>query len=183
MVFLKCTLEKGLGCFQQLWGVYIDFQSIHSKWTIDAILQHMGFYATTENPNMMMRENHTTQSSEYIIIYEDELYIVALHLKKFFADVIKDKYKINIYLQDKYPHDPGGRYIYQCHIKQDLEKLYVNDNVLLNNKLLTDLYISFQIIKLLIKRGNLNFIHNQNTYEHFHDLSRNRKLDKLYNEV
>ena len=28
---------------QEVWGVYIDFQSIHSKWTIDAILQHMGF--------------------------------------------------------------------------------------------------------------------------------------------
>ena len=23
----------------QVWGVYIDFQSIYSKWTIDAILQ------------------------------------------------------------------------------------------------------------------------------------------------
>ena len=30
---------------QEVWGVYIDFQSIHSKWMIDAILQHtpMGF--------------------------------------------------------------------------------------------------------------------------------------------
>ena len=58
-------------------GVYIDFQSIHSKWTIDAILQHMGFYVTTENPNLMMRENHNTQSSEYIIICQDGLYIVS----------------------------------------------------------------------------------------------------------
>ena len=49
------------GSDQEVWGVYIDFQSIHSKWTIDAILQHMGFYATTENPNVMMRENHNTQ--------------------------------------------------------------------------------------------------------------------------
>ena len=31
------------GTDQEVWGVYIDFQSIHSKWTIDAILQHMGF--------------------------------------------------------------------------------------------------------------------------------------------
>ena len=46
------------GTDQEVWGVYIDFQSIHSKWTIDAILQHMGFYVTTENPNVMMRENH-----------------------------------------------------------------------------------------------------------------------------
>ena len=42
---------------------------------IDAILQHMGFYVTTENPNVMMRENHNTQSSEYIIICQDRLHI------------------------------------------------------------------------------------------------------------
>ena len=46
------------GTYQEISGVYIDFQSLHSKWTIDAILQHMGFYVTTENPNVMMRENH-----------------------------------------------------------------------------------------------------------------------------
>ena len=37
----------------------------------------MVFYATTENPNVMMRENHKTQSCEYIIICQDGLYIVA----------------------------------------------------------------------------------------------------------
>ena len=62
---------------QKVWGVYIDFQSLHGNWTIDAILQHMGFYVTTENPNVMMRENHNTQSSEYIIICQDGLYIVS----------------------------------------------------------------------------------------------------------
>ena len=36
---LKITSETD----QEVWGVYVDFQSIHSKWTIDAILQHMGF--------------------------------------------------------------------------------------------------------------------------------------------
>ena len=36
--------------------------------------------------------------------------------------MLKDKYKINIYLQGKYPHDPGGRDI--CQIKEYLEKLY-----------------------------------------------------------
>ena len=56
------------GTDQEVWGVYIDFLSIHSKWTFDAILQHMGFYVTTENPNVMMKENHNTQSCEYIII-------------------------------------------------------------------------------------------------------------------
>ena len=51
-------LKVNSGTDQEVWGVYIDFQSIHSKWTTDAILQHMGFYVTTENPNVMMRENH-----------------------------------------------------------------------------------------------------------------------------
>ena len=37
------------GTNQGVWGIYIDFKSIHSKSTIHAILQHMGFYATTEN--------------------------------------------------------------------------------------------------------------------------------------
>ena len=111
------------GTDQEVWGVYIDFQSIHSKWTIDAILQHMGFNATTENPNVMMRENHNTQSSEYIVIYQDGLFIISTTLDEI-LHMLKDKYKINIYLQDKYPHDPGGRDIYHYQIKEYLEHLY-----------------------------------------------------------
>ena len=88
----------------ELWGGYIDFQSIHSKWTSDALLQHMGFYATTENPNVMMRENQNTQSSEYIIIYEDKLYIVPTTPEEI-LHMLQDKYTIIIYLQDKYPHE------------------------------------------------------------------------------
>ena len=42
----------------------------------------MGFYVTTENPNVMMRENHDTQSSEYIIICQSGLYIQ--HQKKIY---------------------------------------------------------------------------------------------------
>ena len=38
-----------------------------------AILQHRGFYETMENPNLMMMENHNTQSCEYIIICQDGL--------------------------------------------------------------------------------------------------------------
>ena len=68
-------IKVNSGTNQELWGVYIDFKSYHSKWTIDAILQHMGFYSPTENPNVIKRENHNTQSCEYIIIYHDELYI------------------------------------------------------------------------------------------------------------
>ena len=106
------------GTDQEILGVYIDFQSIHSKWTIDAILQHMGFYVTTENPNIMMRENHHTQSSEYIIICQDGLYIVSTTPEEILY-MLKDKYKINIYLQDTYPHDPAGKDNYQ--IKEYLE--------------------------------------------------------------
>ena len=50
--------------------------------------------------------------------------------------------------QDKYLHDPGGRDICQCQIKQYLKKLYQNLIILFNDNLPTDLYISFQIIKL-----------------------------------
>ena len=55
------------------WGVNIEFTLYELKWTIDAILQHMGFYHTTENPCIKMRVNHKTKSCECIIIYQDEL--------------------------------------------------------------------------------------------------------------
>ena len=89
---------------------------------------------------------------------------------------LQDKYKINIYLQDKYPHDPGGRKIYQ--LKEYLEKFYENVTILFKDKLPTYLPIAFEIIKLLIKKRNLNLIHNKNAYVHFNDLSRKRKLDR-----
>ena len=38
----------------------------------------MGFYVTTENPNVMMRENHTAQSCEYRIICQNGLYIASI---------------------------------------------------------------------------------------------------------
>ena len=97
----------------------------------------MGFYVTTENRNVMMRENHNTQSSEYIIICHDGLYIVSATPEEI-LHMCKDKYKINIYLQDKYPHDPGGRDIYHYQIKEYLEDLYENMNILFNNKFPTD---------------------------------------------
>ena len=62
----------------------------------------MGFYATTENPSVMMRENHNAQSFEYIIICQDGLYIVSITPEEILY-MLKDKYKINIYLQNKYP--------------------------------------------------------------------------------
>ena len=93
---------------QEVWRVYIDFQSNQNKWTIHGILLHMGFYVTTEIPNVMMRENHKKKSSEYIFIYQDELYIASTTTQEI-LNMLKGKYKINIYLQGKYPHDPGGR--------------------------------------------------------------------------
>ena len=54
-----------------------------------------------------MRENHNSQSSEYIIICQDGLYILSTTPEEI-LHMLKDNYKINIYLQDKYPHDPGG---------------------------------------------------------------------------
>ena len=66
----------------------------------------MGFYVTTENPNVMMKENHNTQSCEYIILCQDGLYIASTTPEEI-LHMLEDKYKIRIYLQDKYPHDPG----------------------------------------------------------------------------
>ena len=109
------------GTDQEVRGVYIDSQSNQNKWTIHGILLHMGFYVTTENPNVMMRENHKTKSSEYIFICQDDLYIASTTPEEI-LNMLKDKYKINIYLQGKYPHDPGGRDI--CQIKEYLEKSY-----------------------------------------------------------
>ena len=84
------------------------------KWTIDAISQQMGFYPTTENPCVMMRENHKTKSCEYIIIYQDELYIASTTLEALLL-ILHDKYKIRInpdvYLGSNFPHDLGGRLI------------------------------------------------------------------------
>ena len=70
----------------------------------------------------------------------------------------------------KYPHNPGGTNI--CQLKKYLEKLYVNVNILFKHKVSRDLHISFKIIKLVIKQGNLSLIHNKNKYQHFNYLSR-----------
>ena len=140
----------------------------------------MGFYIATENPNVMMRENQNTQSSEYIILCQEGLFIVSTTPAEI-LHMLKDKYKININLQDKYQHDPGGRDIYHYQIKVYLEHLYENRNILFNNKFPMDLHTEFHIIKLLIEKGNLNLTHNQNSYQHYNSMSRKRKLDKLYN--
>ena len=50
------------------WGVNIEFTLYKLKRRIHAILQHMGFYHTTENPCVTMRAKHNTKSCECIII-------------------------------------------------------------------------------------------------------------------
>ena len=42
----------------------------------------MGFYHTTENPCVMMRAKHKTNSCECIIIHQDELYIASSMLQE-----------------------------------------------------------------------------------------------------
>ena len=94
-----------------MWGVNIEFTLYELKCTIDAILQHMGFYHTTENPCVMMRVNLKTTSCECRIIHQDELYIASNTLQ----EILKDKYKIKIYPNDSqgsnFPYDPGGTLI------------------------------------------------------------------------
>ena len=50
----------------------------------------MGFYPPTENPNVMMRENIKTKSCEYIIIYQDDLYIESSTPQEIFQ-MLQDK--------------------------------------------------------------------------------------------
>ena len=96
------------------WGVNIEFTLYELKCIIHAILQHMGFYHTTENPCVMMRVNHKTKSCECIIIHQDELYIASSTLQEI-LHIVKDKYKFKItphvYLESDFPYDPGGTMI------------------------------------------------------------------------
>ena len=113
------------GSSQELWGVSTDFASYEQKWTIDAILQHMGFYHTTENPCVMMRVNHKTKSCECIIIHQDELYIASSTLQEI-LHIVKEKYKIKIipndYQGSNFPHDPGGSII--CQLIKYLKRFF-----------------------------------------------------------
>ena len=67
--------------------------------------------------------------------------------------MLQDRYKINIYLESNFPHDPGGTNI--CQLKEYLEKLYANVNMLFKDKLPRDLHIAFEIIKLFIRKGKV----------------------------
>ena len=96
------------------WGVNIEFTLYELKCTIDAILQHMGFYHTTQNPCVKMSVNHKTTSCECIIIHQDELYIASSTLQEI-VHIVKEKYKIkinpNVYQGSDFPFDPRGTMI------------------------------------------------------------------------
>ena len=96
------------------WGVNIEFTLYELKWTIHAILQHMGFYHTTENPCVIMRANHQTKSCECIILPQDELYIASSTIQEI-LHIMKEEYKIKIisndYQESDFPYDPGGTII------------------------------------------------------------------------
>ena len=72
------------------WGVNTKFTLYELKWTIHAILQHMSFYHTIENPCVKMRVNHKTKSCECIIIHQDELYIASNTLQEI-LHIVKEK--------------------------------------------------------------------------------------------
>ena len=96
------------------WGVNIEFTLYELKYAIHAILQHMGFYHTTENPCVIMRANNKTKSCECIIIHQDELYITSSTLQEI-LHIVKEKYNIKInstvYQESDFPYDPGGTMI------------------------------------------------------------------------
>ena len=120
---------------QELWGVNIEFTLYELKCTIDAILQHMGFYHTTENSCVIMRVNHKTKSCECIMIHQDELYIVSNTLQEI-LHIVKDKYKINInpndYQGSNFPYDLGEtmicyRQYMEIHKKYTYQHPYIQE--------------------------------------------------------
>ena len=56
---------------------------------------YMGFCPTTEDPSVMMRENHKTKFCDYIIIYQDELYIASSTLEEI-PHIVQGKYMIKV---------------------------------------------------------------------------------------
>ena len=67
------------------WGVNIEFTLYELKCTIHAILQHMGFYYTTEIPCVMMRAKHNTKSCECKLSIRMNYILHQVHFKKFFT--------------------------------------------------------------------------------------------------
>ena len=66
----------------------------------------MGFYPPTENPCVRMRENLKTKSCEYIVIYQDELYIASTTPEEIsiFYKTNERSPSIQIFMQDLIIH-------------------------------------------------------------------------------
>ena len=75
-------------------GINVDFKSYGQKWTIHRIIQNMGFYPPTANPCVMMRENFKTKCCEYIVVYQDDLYITSP--PEAILNTLQNKYNLNI---------------------------------------------------------------------------------------
>ena len=65
------------------------------NWTIHGIIQNMGYYPPADNPCVMMRENFKTKSYEYIVVYQDDLYI-ASPTPEYTLNTLQNKYKHHI---------------------------------------------------------------------------------------
>ena len=111
------------------WGANIEFTLYELKCTINAILQHMGFYHTTENPCIKMRVNHKTKSCECIIIHQDELYIASSTLQEI-LHIVKENYKIKINPHinqgSDFPYDPGGTMICELQSQYYTQQNYIS---------------------------------------------------------
>ena len=59
------------------------------------LLQNMGFYPPRENPCVLMRENLKTKCSEYIVVYQYDLYI-ASPTPEAILNILQNKYKLHI---------------------------------------------------------------------------------------
>ena len=107
----------------------IVFTLYELKCTIHAILQHMGFYHTTENPCVKMRVNHKTKYRECIVIHYDELYIASNTFQEI-LHIVKDRYKIKIISNDyqgsNFPYDLGGTMICQLQSQYDTQQNYIS---------------------------------------------------------
>ena len=97
----------------------------------------------------MMRENFKTKCCEYIVVYQDDLYI-ASPTPEAILNTLQNKYNLNINsaLGAKYPIDPGGTMI--CQLRKYLGKLYVNVTIIFNNNPPKDLKISLKIMETFI---------------------------------
>ena len=136
----------------------------------------MGFYVTTENPNVMMRENHTTPSSEYIIIHENELYIVSFTPEEI-LHMLQDKYEINTKFKINI-HMILVEKIFVNVISSNVWKSYMSMLICFSITNFLQIYIMFHSkLSVIDKKANFNLIHSQNTYEHFNYSSRKGKLE------